>query len=330
MNVNDSLIESGETYLLMEQCSGGTLYDKIQAHKADKKPFSEKEVTVWLTKICMALEHLHTDGITHRLLISQVGAILKELKVSLKKLNELADSLENVHFGTTVGSLTGGVIGAAGGITSIVGLILAPFTLGASLIVTGVGVGVAVAGGAVSGVSSITNTVSQNNTFKEIKSIITGLEEKTASVDTSIPHLIKGIESLKGVNFQNISKQKSGTGLLKGLGGVSELVRLARFVSVGKSAAQLSKTVRAAGALSGVFAGLFVALDAVSITMDSIETNRIQQAKGKKMSEDEIKLIKSKTTKFVAEVRLTTKIQQDWLDNRCKIIDSVSNILKDQ
>ncbi|XP_031440484.1 serine/threonine-protein kinase Nek3-like isoform X2 [Clupea harengus] len=61
----------GKIYLLMEQCSGGTLYEKIQAQKMDNVPFSEEKVMAWFTKICMALEHLHTDGITHRLLISQ-------------------------------------------------------------------------------------------------------------------------------------------------------------------------------------------------------------------------------------------------------------------
>ncbi|KAL1272055.1 hypothetical protein QQF64_031071 [Cirrhinus molitorella] len=59
----------------------------------------------------------------------------------------ITDSMESAHYSATAGSLSGSVIGAAGGITALVGLILAPFTLGASLIVTGVGVGVGVAGG---------------------------------------------------------------------------------------------------------------------------------------------------------------------------------------
>ncbi|KAL0153970.1 hypothetical protein M9458_050727, partial [Cirrhinus mrigala] len=76
---------------------------------------------------------------------------IEELNQSLKVLEELANSLETVHYNTTVGSLTGSVVGLAGGITSIVGLILTPLTLGASLVVTGVGIGVAVAGGVTAG-----------------------------------------------------------------------------------------------------------------------------------------------------------------------------------
>eukprot|EP00063_Salmo_salar_P087758 XP_014062593.1 PREDICTED: apolipoprotein L3-like [Salmo salar] len=98
---------------------------------------------------------------------------MEELQITLYKLRTLADGLESMHKGTTIGSLTGGVIGAAGGITSIVSLILAPFTLGASLIFTGVGVGVAVAvaGGATAGVSNITNMVSQSTDRQGVKNI---------------------------------------------------------------------------------------------------------------------------------------------------------------
>ncbi|KAL0152499.1 hypothetical protein M9458_052222, partial [Cirrhinus mrigala] len=40
---------------------------------------------------------------------------IKTLYRTLEELRALADDLERVHFNTTVGSLTGGVIGLAGG-----------------------------------------------------------------------------------------------------------------------------------------------------------------------------------------------------------------------
>ncbi|XP_042615209.1 serine/threonine-protein kinase Nek1-like [Cyprinus carpio] len=104
-----------------------------------------------------------------------------EAKVSLKVLEELADGLGTVYYNTTVGSLTGGVVGLAGGITSIVGLILTPFTLGASLIVTGVGIGVAVAGGVTAGVSNVTKVVNQRSNRQKVKLIIAELQEKITS-----------------------------------------------------------------------------------------------------------------------------------------------------
>ncbi|RXN18503.1 serine threonine- kinase Nek4-like protein [Labeo rohita] len=71
----------------------------------------------------------------------------KDSEEFLSEWKNITDSLEEVHRKCTIGSLSGSVIGAAGGITAIVGAVLAPFTLGASLIVTGVGIGVSVAGG---------------------------------------------------------------------------------------------------------------------------------------------------------------------------------------
>ncbi|KAG9341414.1 hypothetical protein JZ751_019222 [Albula glossodonta] len=94
---------------------------------------------------------------------------VNELQVKVNELKEIIAHMESVHYGSTAGSLAGGVIGAAGGITSIVGLILAPFTLGASLIVTGVGIGVAVAGGVTGAASNITNMDS-----REIHAMETG------------------------------------------------------------------------------------------------------------------------------------------------------------
>ncbi|CAM4275538.1 unnamed protein product [Leuciscus chuanchicus] len=71
----------------------------------------------------------------------------KDIAVLVSEWGRITDSMESAHYSATAGSLSGSVIGAAGGITALVGLILAPFTLGVSLIVTGVGVGVGVAGG---------------------------------------------------------------------------------------------------------------------------------------------------------------------------------------
>ncbi|XP_016335283.1 serine/threonine-protein kinase Nek1-like [Sinocyclocheilus anshuiensis] len=83
----------------------------------------------------------------------------KHSEAFLNEMEKTADSLEEIHRKCTIGSLSGAVIGAAGGITALVGAILAPFTLGASLIVTGVGIGVSVAGGVTGAASNITDTI---------------------------------------------------------------------------------------------------------------------------------------------------------------------------
>lgn len=115
------------------------------------------------------------------------------------KLRGVADDLERVHQGATIGSLAGGVSGVVGGITSIVGLILAPFTLGASLIVTGVGVGVGAFGGVTAGASNITNMVNQSSDHKVVRSIIKEFEEKINAVVTWLQEISNSLQTIRSL-----------------------------------------------------------------------------------------------------------------------------------
>ncbi|XP_029373463.1 calcium/calmodulin-dependent protein kinase type II-like [Echeneis naucrates] len=212
-----------------------------------------------------------------------------DLQIKLVKLREVADSLERVHQGTTIGSLTGGVIGAVGGITSIVGLILTPFTFGASLIVTGVGVGVGALGGLTAGASNVTNMVNQASDRKAVRSIIKYFEHKTKLVVTwlqEIGHSLNNIRSRYGSTdtLHTENNQFSAHDLAKagragrGLVGLSELTRLIRVINVGRIAAQASRVVRVAEVATGVFSGLFIAVDIFFIAMDAREIHHIKQA----------------------------------------------------
>uniref|UniRef100_A0A673IGF8 Probable serine/threonine-protein kinase DDB_G0279405 n=1 Tax=Sinocyclocheilus rhinocerous TaxID=307959 RepID=A0A673IGF8_9TELE len=200
---------------------------------------------------------------------------IKELNV-LKVLEELADGLERVHYNTTVSSLTGGVIGLAGGITSIVGLILTPFTFGASLIVTGVGIGVAVAGGVTAGASNITKMVNQNSNRQKIKMLITELQEKITSTSCCIQNIQIAVEMQQrdiSKSNQSWSNAQSGADVWASAG----LVRLTEVASVGKVAAQAARTVRVAEAATGVLSTLFVAVDIFFIALDSREIHKLRR-----------------------------------------------------
>lgn len=207
------------------------------------------------------------------------------------KLRDVADSLEHVHQGATIGSLTGGVIGAVGGITSVVGLILAPFTLGASLIVTGVGIGVSAAGGVTAGASNITNMVNQSSDRNAVRSIIKKIEQKVNSVvcwQQEISYILEEIRSrcdaadtttteVSELNQGNLVAGCMRTG--KGLGGIAELARLVQVTNIGKVAAQGARAVRVAEVASGVLSGLFLAVDIFFVAVDAKEIHHIRQAK---------------------------------------------------
>uniref|UniRef100_A0A3Q3JJG9 Uncharacterized protein n=1 Tax=Monopterus albus TaxID=43700 RepID=A0A3Q3JJG9_MONAL len=203
-------------------------------------------------------------------------------------LRTVADGLERVHQGTTIGSLTGGVIGAMGGITSIVGLILAPFTLGTSLIVTGVGVGVSTLGGAAAGASNITNMVNQSSDRKAVRSIIKEFEEKINAVVTWLQEIYNSLQEIRNrfesadtIDRNSSENQLARLGLRagRGLGGISELVRLVQVVNIGRIAAQATRAVRVAETVTGVLSGLFIAVDIFFIAMDAKEIHHIRQAK---------------------------------------------------
>ncbi len=95
----------------------------------------------------------------------------QSLTGQIKKLTTITDELESMHKNTTVGSLTGATMGAAGGITSIVGLALAPFTLGVSLGLTAVGGVLGVAGGATGTICNYRNNTEQKRLRENIEKI---------------------------------------------------------------------------------------------------------------------------------------------------------------
>lgn len=206
----------------------------------------------------------------------------------MQVLRAVADGLERVHKGTTIGSLTGGVIGMVGGITSIVGLILAPFTLGASLIVTGVGVGVGAVGGVTAGASNITNMVNQANDRKAVRSIIKEIEQKIKAVVTWLQEISHSLQTVRSrCDKHNTDNSSLNDDYLlrlslragRGIGGAAELLRLVQVMNVGRIAAQASRAVRVAEVATGVLSGLFIAVDIFFIAMDAKEIHNIRQAK---------------------------------------------------
>uniref|UniRef100_A0A8P4GNZ5 Protein kinase domain-containing protein n=1 Tax=Dicentrarchus labrax TaxID=13489 RepID=A0A8P4GNZ5_DICLA len=263
-------------------------------------------------------------------LLKKSKTTAEHLQTQLSKLRAVADSLESVHQGTTIGSLTGGVIGAAGGITSIVGLVLAPFTLGTSLIVTGVGIGVGVAGGVTAGASNITNIVNEASDRKAVQSIIKEFDEKMKAVALWLQEISDGLEAIsrgysgdvptdEDGSFNQENFAKIGTRIGKGLGGVSELCRLLRVVNVGKIVAQASRTVRVAEVATGALSALFVAADIFFIAMDAKEIHHIRKKKadGK---------IRSEIMKFVHSIRQTADELQGGLDEIKKLIQIIPSL----
>ncbi|XDV19387.1 hypothetical protein PO909_024870, partial [Leuciscus waleckii] len=119
----------------------------------------------------------------------------------IKELDDAADELESVHKNSTVGSLVGSSVGAAGGIAAIAGLCLAPFTLGASLALTGVGAAFGVAGGVTGAASNITNMVKQKTLREKIEKIINELQTTIKPMGKLLNKIHKITEALNKLDI---------------------------------------------------------------------------------------------------------------------------------
>ncbi|KAL1277249.1 hypothetical protein QQF64_023922 [Cirrhinus molitorella] len=325
-------------YLVLEHCEGGDLTQKIKNKKEGNATFSENEFPAKLTietvqKILTSsyealpetfsedLRQLVADTLQpnpeNRPSVSKILTkpfiinylreknmqTLKTLHRTLEELRALADDLERVHFNTTVGSLTGGVIGLAGGITSVVGLVLSPFTLGASLIVTGVGIGTAVAGGVTAGASNITNMVNQKTNRQKIKMLIKEFQEKITSMVCCIQNVQIAVETLERQfstsddSFSNAQPgANAGARLGRGLGGIPEILHVIEVVNFRKAAAQAARAIRVAEAATGVLSALFVAVDVFFVFLDSREIHNIRQDYALRESQRESEATSSQTT----------------------------------
>ncbi|CAK6974802.1 claspin-like [Scomber scombrus] len=112
-------------------------------------------------------------------LFNQRGASLQQI---ILELLALADAADQFHKKTLQAAVGGGVASVAGSVATITGLILAPFTFGASIIVTAVGIGVATAGSITSATANITDSVHSNMDRKKVEKMIQDYQEKIKDI----------------------------------------------------------------------------------------------------------------------------------------------------
>ncbi|XP_067297411.1 apolipoprotein L3-like [Pseudorasbora parva] len=128
----------------------------------------------------------------------------QKLTRQIKVLKGITDEFESMHKNTTVGSLVGSSIGAAGGITSIAGLALAPFTFGASLALTVGGAVVGAAGGLTGIVSNSINTDQQTNLRETIEKITSDFLNTIKVMTESLNTINNSTEDIRQMVQQEI------------------------------------------------------------------------------------------------------------------------------
>nr|XP_029522386.1 uncharacterized protein LOC115133367 isoform X5 [Oncorhynchus nerka] len=216
-------------------------------------------------------------------LFNQRGASLQQ---RILELLSLADAADSFHKKTVKASVGGGVASVAGSITTITGLILAPFTMGTSLIVTAVGIGVATAGGVASASANITDTVHSKTDRKKVEKMIQDYQDEMKVIKECLDFLQVGMETLEEWDFDqyvdSISKKylnQNVKHVMKegGRAGKALLINtesLINTVQVLNVAGGAAKAAQVMSVTTGVMSGLFLALDVFFLAKDSIELNK--------------------------------------------------------
>ena len=88
---------------------------------------------------------LQQDQLDGKRLLEEIAVMKQDLKKDTEKIHAFADNVDKVHKDCTISNVVAHSTGAVSGILSIVGLALAPLTMGATLplFATGLGLGIA-------------------------------------------------------------------------------------------------------------------------------------------------------------------------------------------
>ena len=89
-----------------------------------------------------------------------------------EQLDELATNLHEHHKNVNISTVTGASMGTLGGILSVAGLIAAPFTFGAGIVVSLVGAGIGGAGGLVMSGSKVVEIILEKSGLKDVQAAI--------------------------------------------------------------------------------------------------------------------------------------------------------------
>ncbi|XP_037537824.1 apolipoprotein L1 [Nematolebias whitei] len=202
-------------------------------------------------------------------------------------LNAIAESLDKFNKNTKIAQITGGSTSAIGGVATIAGLALAPVTMGTSLIVTAVGLGVATAGGLTSAGAGISNQVNNSMDRKKVEKIVEDYQEKITDLNKCLKYIKQGIENLRrfdlikmkkhayNQDFPALTSQFYEDGAMAGkaiLVNANEIMRVVQIANVAGSTA--ARAVQIASMATGVLTGLFVGMDIYFVAKDSKELKK--------------------------------------------------------
>lgn len=244
-----------------------------------------------------------------------------ELQENIQGLRHLMKTFEKEFKQYTESARNGGVLGILGGVTTIAGLALAPFTLGTSAVVTGVGSVMALGGGIGSGVLNFMKLCDQKKFIQNAKNRLEEFQNKITPMTDSLSVICTHVNEI----LRHCNKPEDINGLIKYAAGASAILRVLRIDDVGEVAAQASKTVRLTTTLTAVFTGISLLLDILSVIEDNKTLNDMDRlARNRQISESDME---STAGKFIVEMRKVINQQQIIMDELKTTKDKIAREL---
>ncbi|KAL4657222.1 apolipoprotein L6-like isoform X1 [Arapaima gigas] len=207
------------------------------------------------------------------------------------ELHAIANSIDRVNKKAKIASITGGSTSAVGGVATIAGLALAPVTMGTSLIVTAVGLGVTTAGGLTSASAGISSTINNSLDHKKVERIVQDYQAKMADINKCLTFIQEGMENLR--KYDLVKMKKGGynqefpelhsiykDGAMAGKAIVcnaAEIMRVVQIANVAGSTA--ARAIQLASMATGVLTGFFVGMDIYFVAKDSRELQKGAKSK---------------------------------------------------
>ena len=241
-----------------------------------------EEVHVQVKTRVLKLDQLKED------LVENFRQWRRTRKRTREKLEELASKLQEQHIRGSKSTIVGASAGTVGGILAIAGLITAPFTFGAGLLVSLVGAGIGGVGGLVMTVSKVVEVTLAELGLKEVQRAIDEDEEASGPLRERLVDLEGFISDLReiegnGVEFLRSRAIREFPTSTEGRIDLSAMFLRTSTASLGAGAVATAFSFARAGGLAatptayiagGVVGAALLPLDIYMLVRSSLEVHR--------------------------------------------------------
>uniref|UniRef100_A0A8C4RNS5 Uncharacterized protein n=1 Tax=Erpetoichthys calabaricus TaxID=27687 RepID=A0A8C4RNS5_ERPCA len=172
------------------------------------------------------------------------------LQKNIDELRDIAKEVDYFHKNVTIAKITGGAASAAGGIATIAGLVLAPFTMGTSVVISGVAMTLKMAGEITSAAATFSDNVNSTEKQKRVEQIIESYEKNFQLIAECVQNIYTCINLIYSKFMKKKAFKKKDEGNCSGLYKLLESRKLKEFLPIVNSY-KILKLVKS-GSLSGL------------------------------------------------------------------------------